>query len=171
MEVSISREPKWSKVDHLFLLLAENAKPPKHVDLPKGVAKLIETSRFSGRSDESITLLADEPRKVTLVGLGKEDALTIRSLRAALYAVGKAARKGRDKSIAVAIGSAPPKLSAEEATRIAADHLAHTDYKYDAYMTPKKDEPPVAISATLVPLGDVDAKRVKALDAEAKAIA
>src|SRR5205807_3345484 len=111
MEVSISREPKWSKVDHLFLLLAESARPPKHVDLPKGVAKLIEASRFSGRSDESITLLADEPRKVTLIGLGKEDAVTIRSLRAALYSAGKTAKKGRDKSIAVVIGSAPAKLS------------------------------------------------------------
>jgi leucyl aminopeptidase len=171
MEVSISREPKWSKVDHLFLLLVENAKPPKHVDLPKGVAKLIEASRFSGRSEETITLLADEPRKVTLLGLGKEDGITIRSLRAALYAVGKTAKKQRDKTIAVAIGSAPPKLSDDEATRIAADHLSHTDYKYDAYMTPKKDETPIAISATLVPFGNVDAKRAKALDAEAKAIA
>ncbi len=135
------------------------------------MAKLIEASRFSGRSDESITLLADEPRKVTLIGLGKEDGFTIRSLRAALYSAGKTAKKGRDKTIAVVIGSAPAKLSDDEATRIAADHLAHTDYKYDAYMTPKKDEAPVAISATLVPFGAVDAKRAKALDAEAKAIA
>src|SRR5258706_6159874 len=151
MEVSISREPKWSKVDHLFLLLAENTKPPKSIDLPKGIAKLIETSRFSGRSDESITLLADEPRKVTLVGLGKADDITIRSLRTALYSTGKIARKQRDKAIALAVGASIPKVSDEDATRIAADHLSHVDYKYDAYLTPKKDEAPIATSATLLP--------------------
>jgi leucyl aminopeptidase len=175
MDVSISREPKWSKTDHLFLLLAEATKPPKHIDLPKGVAKLIEGSRFSGRADETITILSNEaghePRKVTLVGLGKADALTIRGLRAALYAAGKIAKKQRDKNIAVAIGSPLPNHDDDAATRIAADHLSHVDYKYDAYLTPKKDETPIAISATLIPFAGVDAKRARALDAEAKAIA
>ncbi len=155
----------------MVLLLAENTKPPKSIDLPKGIAKLIETSRFSGRSDESITLLADEPRKVTLVGLGKADDITIRSLRAALYSTGKIARKQRDKTIALAVGASIPKVSDEDATRIAADHLSNVDYKYDAYLTPKKDEPSIAISATLLPIGDIDAKRAKALNAEAKAVA
>ena len=113
MEVSLSLSPKWSKTDHLFLLLAENTKPPKHVELPKGVAKLIEASRFSGRSDESITLLADEPRKVTLLGLGKEASLTIRSLRATLYAIAKIAKKQRDNHITVVLGPALPGMSDE----------------------------------------------------------
>ena len=170
MDVSITREPKWSKVDHLFLLLPENGKPPKSVDLPKGLARLIEASGFAGRSDESITLVAAQPKKVTLVGLGKE-TLTIRALRAALYATGKIARKQRDSHIAVVVGSSLPKVSDDAATRIAADHLSHTDYKYDAYLTPKKDEKPIAIAATLVPIGEVDAKRARALDREAGAIA
>jgi leucyl aminopeptidase len=170
MDVSITREPKWSKVDHLFLLLPENGKPPKSVELPKGLARLIEASGFAGRSDESITLVATQPKKVTLVGLGKE-TLTIRALRAALYATGKIARKQRDNHIAVVVGSSLPNVSDDAATRIAADHLSHADYKYDAYITPKKDEKPMAISATLVPIGEVDAKRTKALDREARAIA
>ena len=170
MDVSIAHEPKWSKVDHLFLLLPENGKAPTSVELPKGLARLIEASGFAGRSDESITLVAAQPKKVTLVGLGKE-TLTIRALRAAFYAAAKIARKQRDSHIAVVVGSSLPTVSDDAATRIAADHLSHADYRYDAYLTPKKDEKPIAISATLVPIGEVDAKRAKALDREARAIA
>src|SRR5258708_25800074 len=170
MDVSITHEPRWSKVDHLFPLLPENGKPPASVELPKGLTRLIEASGFAGRSDDSITLVAAQPKKVTLVGLGKE-TLTIRALRAAFYAAGKIAGKQRDSHIAVVVGISLPNVSDDAATRIAADHLSHADYKYDAYLTPKKDEKPMTISATLVPIGEVDAKRAKALDREARAIA
>src|SRR5260221_6297326 len=170
MDVSITHEPKWSKVDHLFLLLPENTKPPKSVDLPKGLSKLIETSGFAGRSEETITLVGDGPKKVTLLGLGKE-TLTIRVLRAALYSAGKIARKQRDSHIAVIVGASLHNVSDEAATRIAADHLGHADYRYDAYLTQQKDEKPIASAATLVPVGGVDSKRAKALDQEARAIA
>jgi leucyl aminopeptidase len=168
MDVTLARDPKWSKIDHLFLLLTEGGKPPKGLDLPKEAARLVAGAGFTGRSEESITLLAGEPRKVTLLGLGKEEELTIRSLRAALYNVGKITKKQRDARIAVAVGCSIPKLSDDEATRTAADYLSQADYKYDAYITVKKDENPPAITATFVPFGDADPKR---LDKEAKAIA
>jgi leucyl aminopeptidase len=169
MDVTLARDPKWSKIDHLFLLLTEGGRPPKGLELPKEAARLVAAAGFSGRSDDSITLLAGEPKKVTLLGLGKEDALTIRSLRAAIYAVGKIAKKQRDARIAVAIGASIPRRSDDEATRLAADFLSQADYKYDAYITVKKDEKqPPALSAILVPFGDADPKR---LEKEASAIA
>src|SRR5260370_42021540 len=110
MDVSITHEPKWSKVDHLFLLLPENGKAPTAVELPKGLARLIEASGFAGRADESITLVADQPKKVTLVELEKE-TLTIRALRAAFYAAAKIARKHPDSHIAVVDDTSLPTVS------------------------------------------------------------
>jgi leucyl aminopeptidase len=169
MDVSLNREPKWSKVDHLFILLAEGAGAP--AGIPKAVEPLVAGAKFSGRADDSLTLLAGEPRKVTLIGTGKAADFTLRRLRASLYAVGKIARKQRDKQIAVMIDGGVAGLDADKLTRFAADHLAHTDYKYDAYITVKKDEKPPAITATLVPPADVAPKRVRALEKESAAIA
>jgi hypothetical protein len=86
MDVTLNSEPKFSKIDHLFVLLAENDRPD---DLPKSVKKLVDGSGFKGNSDETITLLASEPRKVTLMGLGRRDTITLRLVRSALYAIGK----------------------------------------------------------------------------------
>src|ERR1700737_2109440 len=98
MDVVINPDPKWSKVDHLFVLLAENDRP---AGADKRIVKAISDSGFVGRADESITVLSDAPRKLTLMGLGKRESLTIRGLRAALYSIGKTAKKARDRSIAV----------------------------------------------------------------------
>ncbi len=85
MQVDISRDAKLSKIDHLFVLLAEG----KHdVDLPDAVKKALRDSKFEGRSDEVLTALAGEPRKITLIGLGKFDAMTHRSARGAITTAG-----------------------------------------------------------------------------------
>src|SRR4051794_39548847 len=172
MNVDISRDPKLSKIDHLYVLLAE---PARDASLPAGAGKsaqkAIEDSRFEGRSEESITILAGEPRKITLIGLGKRDALSIRGLRAALYSAAKIARKHRDRSIAVVFPYLLKDHSAFDTTRIVADHLAASDYKYDAYLTEKKDEKREPIDAVLIPHSDVEPKRVRELQTEARAIA
>ena len=135
MDVSINKEPKWSKIDHLFVVLAEKEKA-----FPiRSLQKLYKDSAFEGRDGETITLLADEPRKVTLIGAGKKDKLTLRGIRAALYAIAKIAKKHRDRSIAVSVPYEVPDLDAPDSTRVVADFLSQSDYKYDAYIT-KKDE-------------------------------
>src|SRR5436305_2853574 len=170
MQVVIARDPKLSKIDHLFVVLAENSRP----ELPlssKALAKLIDGSGFVGRSDESITAVGDEPKKITLVGAGKEEALSIRGVRAALYRIGKIARAQRDGAIAVVVPYVLPKLTAVETTRLLALELSQVDYKYDAYITVKKDDKAPAIEATLVPLDGIDSRRLKHIEAEANAIA
>jgi leucyl aminopeptidase len=171
MQVVISRDPKLSKIDHLFVVLAEGSRPELPVS-SKAITQAFDGSGFAGRSDETITVLAGEPRKITLIGAGKEDALSTRGIRAALYRIGKIARSHRDASIAVAVPYLLPKLSAVETTRLLAIELAQADYKYDSYITTKKaDEKPPKISATLIPLDGIDSKRFKQLEAEANAIA
>src|SRR5687768_6873950 len=130
MHVDISRDLKLSKIAHLFVLLAEGK---DHGELPDVVSKAIRDAGFEGRSDETITVLAGEPRKVTLVGLGKRDALTIRGLRASIGAVGRTAKKQRDKTIGVIVPYALPNLDDEQSTLAIADLLAQSDYKYDPY--------------------------------------
>src|ERR1700737_5613690 len=113
MDVTITRDPRYSKIDNLFVLLAKKARPS---GLPKPVQEAIADSAFTGRADETITVLSHEPRKITLVGLGKRDALTIRGIRAALYSVGKTAKRLRDRSIAVTLPYTIGELNAAEVT-------------------------------------------------------
>ena len=161
MDVTLNQEPKWSKIDHLFVLLAENDKPPK--DLGKSIQKLVDGSGFKGNSDETITLLSSEPRKVTLMGLGKRDAINLRLIRTALYAIGKLARKQRDRSIAVAMPYAITDVG------VLVDYLSQSDYKYDSYITTKKDgQGP--ISAVLIPPGNLDSKELKRIESESRAL-
>src|SRR5438045_4577538 len=111
MDVSIAREPKLAKLDHLFILLTQDDKPPRELALAKALQKLIDGSGFAGRAEETITLVALEgPRKVTLVGLGKADRFTIRGVRTAIYAVDKIARKEGYRSIFVVLPYVVPKL-------------------------------------------------------------
>src|SRR5688500_16129819 len=98
MQVTISSEPKLQKFDHLFVLVAEKSRPDD-----EAVEALVTRAGFSGRVDESITLLTETPRKTTLIGVGKGEELSIQTLRAALYNVGKVARKHRDRKIGVRI--------------------------------------------------------------------
>jgi len=172
MDVSISREPKWSKIDHLFLLIAENDKRWRELPLSKPIQKQVDEAGFSGRSEETITILGDEPRKITLIGAGKSDKLTLRGLRGAIYGIGKIARKQRDRAIAVAIAYTVPGLDAAPSARVLADALSQSDYKYDAYITVDKDESgkrPVA--ATLIPPKDVDGKRLRDLESHVRTLA
>jgi leucyl aminopeptidase len=168
MQVAVSREPKLSKVDHLFVLLAEGETSAG--DAYDGVTEAIARAKFTGRSDESITILADTPRKITLIGLGKRDAITIRGARTALYGVAKTAKKQRDKSIAVVFPYTIGDRDAAATTRILADHLSHADYKYDAYITVKTDQKAPNIDAVLVPPVALEAKRVRDVSTEARAI-
>ena len=171
MNVDIAKEIKLSKVDHLFVALAEK---DKEADLPgaiaKTVRKAVDNAGFDGRSEETITILNDEPRKLTLVGLGKKDALTLRGIRAALYAIAKIARKQRDTNIAVAVPYAAGDLDATAMTRFIADYLAQADYKYDEYITVKKNGDVRTIDATLIAPADVDAKQLRDVRDQARAI-
>src|SRR5437764_14660333 len=170
MDVQINADPKLSKLDHLFVLLAEGDQPRIGV-AEKAVRKAVDGAGFAGRADESITILGGEPKKLTLVGLGKPEKLSIRGLRGALYAVAKTAKKHRDRAIGVLFPYVLAPLTAEETTRLAADYLGQADYKYDAYITADKEEKAPPIAATLIPLDGIDGKRVKRIESEARAVA
>src|SRR5438874_2206233 len=109
MKVEIVREAKLSKIDHLFVVLAEGVKP-ETTAVSGVVDKAIKDAGFEGRSDESITILTGTPRKLTLIGIGKK--ISIRAVRTALYGIGKIAKKQRDKKIAVAVPLAIPDFDA-----------------------------------------------------------
>jgi len=163
MQVDIVREPKLSKIDHLFVLLAEGA---HDVALP-AVQKAVRDAKFEGRSDESLTVLAGEPRKITLIGLGKRESLTHRGVRGAVTAAGRIARKHRDAKIALLFPYTLPRMD-DDATAVAlADALAQSDYKYDPYITVKKEQKRIPIHGTLI-APDADAKK---LSAQAQAMA
>src|SRR5437763_8397871 len=136
MRVEVSRDAKLHKLDHVFALVTEGGKG----HFPDSVRKAIDDSGFSGRSEESITILAGEPKKITLLGLGKEDALTLRNIRGGLYAIAKTAKKHRSANIGVVVPYTVRGLSESESVRVIADYLAGADYKYDPFITQKKAE-------------------------------
>jgi leucyl aminopeptidase len=167
MKVDIVRDPNLSKIDHLFILLAEGA---KEGDLPESVRKQVGDSGFSGRSDESITILAKAPRKITLIGIGKRDALTLRGIRAAITAAGRTAKKHRDINMALYLPYDLPGHDAAETALYVAGQLAQSDYKYDAYLTTKKEPGRFPAAGTVIAREDLDKKQAKELATTARAL-
>ncbi|HUP47574.1 MAG TPA: M17 family peptidase N-terminal domain-containing protein, partial [Thermoanaerobaculia bacterium] len=172
MQVTITHEPKLQKIDHLFILAGEKS---RELDLPpalrKAAGELMAGSGFGGRADETLTALSDAPRKTTLIGIGKAGDFSIRTLRNALYSAGKIAGKQRDRRIAVVVPYDVPGFDAAETLRLAASVLAHADYKYDAYITVKKEEKQPSIEATLVAREGLERKAVRELDRQARILA
>jgi leucyl aminopeptidase len=158
MQVDVVREPKLSKIDHLFILLAEGK---LDVPLPDAAKKALHDSKFEGRADELITALAGGPRKITLIGLGKHEALTHRCVRGAVTTAGRTAKKHRDANIAVLFPYALPRMDASETALAVADALAQSDYKYDPFITVKKEQKRIAIHGSVIAPG-VDAKKLTA---------
>ncbi|HYO77038.1 MAG TPA: leucyl aminopeptidase [Thermoanaerobaculia bacterium] len=156
MQVEITRDAKLTKIDHLFVVLAEGR---LDVELPDVVRQAVKDAKFEGRGDESLTILAGGPRKITLLGAGKHEALTHRGARGPITAAGRIAKKQRDAKIAVLFPYTLPNMTADETALAVADALAQSDYKYDAYLTPKKDEKRIAITASVI-VPEVDGKKL-----------
>ena len=168
MHVDIVRDPKLSKLDHLFVLLAEGARDG--LRLPEYVRKAVRDAKFEGRSEEVLTILNGEPRKLSLIGLGSADKLTQRNVRAALATAGRTAKKLRDAKIAVLFPYPLPNFDDEQTALFVADHLSQSDYKYDAYITVKKDQPRIAIDAIVIAPESIAPKRAKELSELAHAL-
>ena len=170
MQVTLTHDPKLQKIDHLFVLVAEKSHELDiHGSLREAAEQLIERSGFTGRSDETITVVGEAPRKLTLVGTGKD--FSLRALRTALYAAGKIAKKHRDRRIAVVVPQNVKGFTEAETTRFAAFALAHADYKYDHYITVKKDDKVQPVEATLIAPEAIDRRELRRIEAESQAIA
>src|SRR5262249_45166458 len=55
-------------------------------------------------------------------------------------------------------------------TRVVADLLGQSDYKFDAYITTKDETNHGPVDAVLIPLDNLDAKRVKQIDNNSRAL-
>jgi hypothetical protein len=86
VNVTVSRELNLSTIDHLYVLVTEEMNLDLPARLRTRIERAVADSAFEGRGDESITILAGTPRKITLVGLGKAEKISHRGLRAAIYA-------------------------------------------------------------------------------------
>lgn len=166
MKVDIVRDIDLAKLDHLFLLLPEGATTD---DIPEAAHTHVDAARFSGRAEEVITVLTGKG-KITLIGLGKRDALTMRGLRAGIATAGRTAKKQRDAKIGLAYFGTVKGLNEEETLLFVADHLAQSDYKYDAYITVKKDQKKIAISAVVIAPPTIEKKKVNELSKTARAL-
>jgi leucyl aminopeptidase len=125
MQVDISRDLEPSKIDHLFVVLAEG---PLDVDLPDVVQDLV---------------------------------------RGGITTAGRMAKKQRDAKIAVLFPYTLPNMDDDETAFAVADVLAQSDYKYDTFITVKKEPKKIAIRATVIaPSADA-----KTLNPKARALA
>jgi leucyl aminopeptidase len=173
VKVEVTAKPNLAKSEHLFVILAEPAKElagaySKPVE--DAIRQAITTSGFSGRSDETITMFVGKPKKVTLVGLGKKEKVSHRAVRAALFAVAKIAKKGRDSQIAVVLPHELPGIGEEKSARLVADLLTQSDYRYDNYITVRDGEKPLPINCTYIVPSSFSDKTTKRISNEAAAI-
>jgi leucyl aminopeptidase len=172
MQVDISRDAKLTKLDHLFVLLAEGARDLSAAPeaLRSAVESAVKGSGFEGRGEEAITIVARSPRKLTLIGLGKLDKLTLRGVRAAVTAAGRTAKRHRDGKIGLYFPYELPSLDDAATASLLADVLAQSDYKYDQFITQKKEQKMIAIAGTII-APTLDARRAKQLSSRASALA
>ena len=167
MKVDIIRDPNLAKIDHLFLLLAEGT---KETDLPDDYRQHIGDAGFSGREGETITILAGTPRKITLIGIGKKEAITLRGIRGSITAAGRIGKKQRDPHIAVYLPYDLPGYDAAETALFVAEHLAQADYKYDEYITVKKEPGKFPVAGTIISRASIDKKKARELANTARAL-
>jgi leucyl aminopeptidase len=174
LQVEVARDPKPSKIDHLFVVIAEEEDGSRELSLPPtldaAIRSAIAASAFAGRNDESITILNEAPKKLTLLGVGKEKELTIRGARAAAFSIGKIARRSRDRRIAVIFPYALPGLDSADTTRLMSDILSHADYKYDEYITADKKEKRLPVDCALIAPASLDSRATRKVQSEATAI-
>lgn len=174
LQVEVHSKLNLSKIDHLFVLLSEtNGKREFDYgeEIDSLLADTIKRAAFTGRSDESITILNEKPRKITLVGLGKKKPYSPRTTRTALYAVAKAARRARDQRIAVIYPHQIEGLDAEKSARLFLDLLMHSDYRYEAYLNTNEENPRLEISAVYLLPRSIPDSRGKRLLREARIVA
>ncbi|HVR43640.1 MAG TPA: leucyl aminopeptidase [Thermoanaerobaculia bacterium] len=174
MQITISSDPKPSGIANLFVLVAEGDRRP---DLPLGkklrerVDDAIASIGFEGRAEQVVSLAGEgEPKKITLVGIGRRAAVSRRVLRTAIQVVGKIARKNRDASIALVSPYLIPGTDARETTLFLADRLAHADYRFDPYKTGEEGRR-FDIGATLIPPKPIDGREAKRLLDRARILA
>jgi hypothetical protein len=135
MQVEISRDRNCSKIDHLFVLLAEGKSTPNcrrrcgsdpRVEV-RG-ARRRRCSRFSPAAAQGDADRVREARR-------PHAARRARGITTA----GRTAKKHRDAKIALLFPYTLPRMNADETALIVADILAQSDYKYDPFITVKKD--------------------------------
>jgi leucyl aminopeptidase len=174
VNISLSRRPRFSRIDNLFLLLAEGetgAAFPFDSTLNKKIAAAISRSGFAGRQDEGLTILLDgEPKKLTLIGVGKPDAFNHRTARAAIQGIARIAQRNADASIAVYSPRMLPGDDAEDTALFMLDRLAHSDYRYLAFKTDEEARR-IDVQCTLIPAGELEDSAGKRILEKANVIA
>lgn len=174
MRVEVNQNPKTIKAAELFVLLAEGDAEVAGLpsQLGEELVALIRRSAFQGRADETFTTFREgHPARVTFIGLGKKEKFTPRSLRAALYAVARVAKRNRSSEIAVWFPYSLAGQSVESTTALAIDLLANADYKYDRYKSRDENDPKIQISATWIASPHLSAKDLKRIKVEGEVLA
>lgn len=174
MKVEVQTQFNPEKIDNLYVMLTEGSEAP--LNLPESLNTLlrdmIETSGFSGRSEQMVSLISDEPRKLTLVGLGKAEKLDHKVARAGFFQIAHHAQKNVDEEIAVVFPYRIGEMTDAEMTVWAADQLSHADYRYDRYLSEDDDENErIEINATLIAPESIDRKTGRKLSDESQKIA
>ena len=177
MHVELNASPSWKTIDHLFIVAAEGAKLDPGLPLPDPISDLVrrtfERCGFEGRSDELITIATDlKPRKITLVGIGKEEHISTRSVRAALRVIAKTAGRSRDSKIAIYFSYHLPNLDEERSVRLLVDLVQHSDYRYSPYITVRKDDDePREVRCVLLPPQSIGTRSLRSISQRARTIA
>lgn len=177
MHVELNPRPSWKTIDHLFIVAAEGGRPDIDIKFPAELSRIIERTftrcRFEGRSDELITVATDtNPGKVTLAGIGKEEQISTRGVRAALRTIAKTAAKSRDARIAILFSYQLPNLDEEQSVRLLSDLVQLSDYRYSPYVTIRKDyDEPRKVSCVLIPPSSLSSRALRAVSERARAIA
>jgi leucyl aminopeptidase len=173
LKVTISRELKLAAFDNVYVFLPEGKRPRLGLpaDLDKALKSTIKSSGFTGRKDEVVSVFAGAPKRLTLVGLGDAKALRHKAARVAIRSIGVTAGRNREAKIAVVFPHTLPGNDVAQSTRLVADLLSLSDYKYDRFITKKEGRQNAPISCTLLAPASIEPAQARRLTVESNAIA
>jgi len=126
--------------------------------LSGGIARAVAASRFSGKAEQTLALVAPAGlalERLVLVGLGKEAEITPRAMETFGAAAVTAAAAARSGALTLAVDVMK---EAKASTAMLAAHAALgaglRDYRFDKYHTKKKPEDGSALAALTVAVKD-----------------
>ncbi|MEW8977460.1 MAG: leucyl aminopeptidase [Symbiobacterium sp.] len=147
MKVAVSNQALTEiAVDVLILPLTEGTPAPAEVnEALDGLCAQVVGADFKGEMGETVLLYTAgklPARKVLLLGLGKAEKVTNRSLRRAAGIGARAARRSGGRSIAFAQPQSVA-LAPAEAARFITEGVLHGLYRLPSWKTERKEQPEV----------------------------
>jgi leucyl aminopeptidase len=176
VRVHIFSPTKPSNVENLILLRPEGKDPFGHLHIPAALRmtlnRCLASVHHTGREGEVFTVPVDSGGvgRVTLIGLGKADKVTLKKARAAIRAAIRQAGKNGDKKVAIGLSTPLVGAGSSWENLVLFESCLLSDYEFRTYRT-SGDAPRYPEEVRWVPRVDEEDEVLEGVLKEARIVA